>query len=227
MRRFVGWLMVVLMIVSPTMMLTGCGDKAYVANMKYREHKALYQSQGRANAMSAITTAIQAIIKTVEGDYATQKEKEASEKKESFTSKLNATGNDFAVAVLGDIVVHITDRHAEAEMMRARAEAIRYLEPIVAQIYKETEEEIGTPPTSMHVAMKFVENLPFLATVYGMYKLGTAGIENAGNKVINNLDNGSSQTGQQTGTGNTGPTTTNTNTDSNNMYGEAPATTEE
>lgn len=210
MRRIVALLLMTVMIMPPLMLSSGCSDSAYIANMKMRENRALFRSKGNAQALDAITRAIESIIQTVEGDYkADQAEKV---KKSTFTSTLQGDSkidghNNFAVAVLGDIVVHMTDKHAEAEMMRARAQAIEYLQPIVEAIYQQKYEEIGVPPTSMDVAKDFVGNLPFLATVYGMYKLGTAGIENAGNRIVNNLsgDNSAiSQSDIQIGKGNLG-----------------------
>lgn len=223
MKRIVVWLMVVFMVFPP-IFLTGCANDAYEANMRHRSNKAMFQEAGRAKAMEAITGAINAIIKTVEGEYKKQKENEVRTK---FVDKIGADGNNFAVAVLGDIVVRMNDSHTEAEMMRARADAIRYLEPIVANIYREETDNLGVPATTFDVAMKFIEQIPFVATVWGMYKLGTAGIENAGTSLANNINgdgNAINNTDMQVGKGNYGDGN-NLGTQNTDMYNTKTTTT--
>lgn len=179
MKQMIG----VFLCVMITIGTAGCGalNDAYESNMRMRSDQALYKETNRAKAAEAISGAIKVIIGSVETEAVKQNE---ANQKSRFTDRVNGSGSsDFAVAVLGDVMLAMVEGQSKAEIARARAQAIQYLEPILAQIYKDEYEKIGTPLSAGDVVAKFMDNIPFLATVAGMYGLGKAGIENAGNHI--------------------------------------------
>lgn len=183
-RSIAIWMIFILLATSP-MFMFGCSDKAYVANMKMRENTTLFRENSRARAMEAISGSIKIIIDTVEGEYVKQETDKAT--KNSFVDKLGSTnGNNFAIAVLGDIVVTMSNNQMKAEMMRARAQAISYLQPIVESIYNGIQErDPGTPTTMNDIGKTLMGHVPFLATVAGMYGLGYQGMKSAGDTITN------------------------------------------
>jgi hypothetical protein len=73
-----------------------------------------------------------------------------------------------------------------------RPEIIRELVPMIEHIYKQQQLEMEAPVTSGEVALAFVNQIPFMATVGGMYALGAAGLDAAGDNISATVSNGSS-----------------------------------
>jgi len=75
------------------------------------------------------------------------------------------------------------EQQGKAEIMRARAQAINYMVPMIESIYAQHMNDFGTPMSSNEVWAKLVGNIPFVATVTGMYALGAAGVDAAGDTI--------------------------------------------
>ena len=162
----------------------------YKANMKTRSEQTLYKETMRQKAVESVTGAVKMIIGALEDEAVKERVAQASAN-DRFVNKIGTvkgTDSNFAMAVMGDVMMFMIKEHAKGEVARARAEAVRYLEPIIAQLYKEEADRLGVPPTSAQVAMKFFEQIPFVVTVAGMYSLGKAGIEAAGSNITNTLN---------------------------------------
>jgi len=180
-------------VISFSIPLVSCSDKAYIANMDYRKQKAFYNGQSRSTALRNIMQLTNTIINVVEKEATKELEQKKLLRLEANSRKIRAmTDNQFMFATFADVFKTQIEATSRVELARARSEAIRYLQPIIAAIYQEQSEKIGTPTTMNDIGMKFMEQLPFLSTVAGMYGLGEAGISAAGDKLTAtfNGDNG-------------------------------------
>lgn len=161
----------------------GCSTANYDSNMKARENIAFYETANKARAMDSVAVAIKSIINVVEGEV----EEQNARMSQRFADDDQAIGNNYAIAVMGDIVIQMSSNQSKVQLADARARAIQYLEPLLLAIYENGTQDymegVGTPMTGYDVASEFMTQLPFLATVAGMYGLGVKGIENAGTKL--------------------------------------------
>ena len=73
-----------------------------------------------------------------------------------------------------------------------KPDIIRELVPMIQSIYTQQQLEMDAPVTSGAVAMAFVKQIPFMATVGGMYALGAAGLDAAGDTISATVTGGSS-----------------------------------
>lgn len=178
--------------------MVGCGGVSdYASNMKARENIALYENKYNSSALKTITDVIKEIIRpfdeqkeaVIEDTIADIKASLNSDYQETF-KRIPTNDSQYALSWMGTAIMRMSDNasaiaivtakeHGRAEMARARSEAIKYLEPIVKAIYDKHTEEFGTPPTAIQLGMALVQQVPFVATVGGMYGLGVAGIDAA------------------------------------------------
>lgn len=73
-----------------------------------------------------------------------------------------------------------------------KPDIIRELMPLVKEIYTQQQLKVEAPVSAGQVALAFVNQIPFMSTVAGMYGLGVEGIKKAGDAISAQVDNGSS-----------------------------------
>lgn len=94
-----------------------------------------------------------------------------------------------------------------------RNEAIKFLIPVIRDIYRQQQLDLKAPPTAADVALAFVKQIPFMATVAGMYGLGAKGLEAAGDSISASVYSGGAFSNKGvSGSSYTQPTTTTTTT---------------
>jgi len=170
-----------LMIIA-AMVVSGCSAE-YKANMHARETIELYRSQGRTAAMRTVMQAVGMIIRPIEVQY---KYEQAA-----LVGQPSPLGQDDVYQ--SDLLTAMRDLmrwHGMAELARARALAVQYLAPIVQAIYQDGAADFGTPMTTNELVARMAGNLPILATVAGMYGLGTAAARYAGDRITAQLESG-------------------------------------
>lgn len=213
-----------LIVCLTTLILSGCGKSNYQSNMDARSKQKLYsekyKSQSTGTIMKVITNILNPIEKQAVGDIKNQIELQKLKNADKINMYSQSgilmpkNENEYAMAWMGTALVRMADNdlketvqliksHGEAEIARARAEAIRYLTPLVKAIYNDLEKDMGTPPTWADVGVALINQVPFVATVAGMYGLGVKGIENAGIEIAGTFTDSSIATdGSVAGAGN-------------------------
>ncbi|NIT54914.1 MAG: hypothetical protein GWN00_01300 [Aliifodinibius sp.] len=155
-----------------------CTSYKHWADME--KTRAQYREAYRADSLLAIEGIIYQIIAPFES--AAFQNAEEVEPKYLIKHKYIDHKGDPVVLMVGDVVTPIVQNFNRRDIIRARTQAIRYLEPIIARVYKE-EAQKG-PVTFEQVAAKLVEHTPMALVVGGMYGLGKVASENAGNQVL-------------------------------------------
>ena len=64
-----------------------------------------------------------------------------------------------------------------------RSEAFKFLIPVIRDIFKQRQLNVKAPVTAGDVALAFVDQVPFMTTVAGMYGLGKEAARQAGDNI--------------------------------------------
>lgn len=181
----------------------GC-SKEYEANMNARKQIAWVQSTNQRLAAADVMEVIKQILIPFEDEW--KKDQVGSQplsgtdlipraphvtNGQPVVVEVKMSESMQAMNLMANVMGKMIDNHGQAELMRARAQAIQYITPIIEAIYSQHMDDFGTPMSTNEVVNNFVNQLPFLATVGGMYALGAKGIDNAGQEITNNASGGS------------------------------------
>jgi hypothetical protein len=186
MKKVMVWLMLLIFPVS----MVGCGKSNYEQNMQTRKEMKYYEEFGRARVMDTVSTIVTKVIHPAFS--------EAAKNQIYDQFKLQyAPSNDtqYALAAVANIALAQAFSSMQVQLEQAKANVMEYMVPIVESIMKKHEEQFGTPATWEDVAKDLVGNIPFLATVGGMYFLGAKAIENAGTHIVGQFTDSEVQTG--------------------------------
>lgn len=156
------------------LLLGGCANE-YHDNMQARKEIAWTQATNQRLAVSDIMNITNKLIEPFE----VEKYKEL----QSQVIQIKPSKDDYALVLLSNLFQRMLDHQARMEIARARAEVFRYLVPIIQSIYEQNMANFGTPMSTNEVLAQLVGQIPFVATVGGMYALGYQGIKNAGDQV--------------------------------------------
>ena len=198
-----------------TFVLSGCA-REYEANMNARKQIAWTQTTNQRLATADVMHVIEKVLAPFEEQAKIQQEKDGVVLFGNRT-KIPA-GDNYAMFLMAETMGKMIEWQGRAEIMRARAQAIQYLTPIIQSIYSQHMSDFGTPMTTNEVYAKLVGQIPFVATIGGMYALGREGIKQAGDSLSasegSTINSGSNVAdgGSASGVGNSISTTTETTT---------------
>ena len=173
-------LMAIILCVFVAVSTVSCGYKDYsLAKKEFAQTESIRMKEQTVVVMEA--------LKYIMGGFekAAQTEHKASPMFEK--TYIDAQGNPVSETVYnntGEIFAFMADYR--------KPDVIRELVPMIEKIYTQQQLEMEAPVTSGAVALAFVKQIPFMATVAGMYGLGVSGIENAGDTISATVSNGSS-----------------------------------
>ena len=212
-------------IIIIVILLSGCANDAYRANMQYRDHRAMWQSQNQQAAMTTVMKAVAAVTAGIETEAVMAHESSV----DRLVGNIKVSDANLGMILLAKVASSISANQSKVEIARAKAQTIQYLQPIIASIYQQLNEKLGTPPTWQDVALRVVDNIPVMTTALGMYGVAATMADKVGEHVVANLTDqsklnihsvevqGSAGAGVATGAGHTvSPSTTTTITDSHN-----------
>ena len=186
--------------------LGGCADYHHMtdAKQKFAETEQVRMKEQTAVVLKALELIMGGFEKAVV---------QTNEPKPIFSRTTTVNGQPVT-----DTVYDSSSTWANVMIQMKRADIIKDLMPMIQEIYKQQQLQIDKPVTASDVAMKFMENIPFMATVAGMYGLGVEGIKNAKANITSTMgDNGTLNNGS-------GNTTTPSQANGNTTITEAPAT---
>ena len=192
-KKITAALLCVLLLVT----FTGCGYKDYSrAKTEFAQTESI--------RMKEQTTVVMETLKIIMGGF-DKAQKETYQPPPLFRKEYtDANGQKVEEVVYnstGEVFAFLSDYR--------KPEIVRELVPMIEKIYTQQQLDMEAPVTSGAVAMAFVKQIPFMATVAGMYGLGLAGVENAGDTINATVSNGSSFANNG-GTASSDFTTTNT-----------------
>ncbi|RLB91783.1 MAG: hypothetical protein DRH10_01065, partial [Deltaproteobacteria bacterium] len=124
---------VLLILVVPALLIAGCAEE-YRSNMNARKEIAWVQSVNQRLSTAEVMAVISKILNPFENEYKKQAE---AEKDSEITLKTagvkSAVTSDsaYALGLMAQVMGKMVAWQGRAEIMRARAEAIRYLTPII------------------------------------------------------------------------------------------------
>ncbi len=197
-------------LVIMSMLLASCTAE-YKEHMQANKEIAWVQTTNQRLAVGELVKIINAVVKPFEEEYVAQTLGVPSENVTVATDenglpyiaatkvKENPTTDMqyalFTMKGMFDALMEYQHRETMAriklDLARIRVEAIRYLQPIIEKIYDQHLVDNNKPPSTNDVLIALVKQIPFVATVGGMYGLGVAGIEAAGNKISGTFTNSS------------------------------------
>lgn len=168
--------------------LSGCGlisgETDYQASVQAKKESNTNIAINQRMAIDSVFHHISTIIKPFEKQY-TEENKESTE---NLVAPEEGNIDHYAIYVLGKININQGKREHERELARIRVEVFRYLQPIIESIYSQQYEQMGTPMTINQVVSKLFDQIPFVATVAGMYGLGVEGMRKAGDEIYNTIE---------------------------------------
>ena len=160
---------------------TGCA-REYEANMQARKEIAWTQTTNQRMAVQDIMEVVNRILNPFEEEYKRQIELKPEVVVIGGSYK-KPSGDNYAMFLCAETMGKMIEQQGKADIMRARAQAIQYMIPIIEGIYAQNLMDFGTPMSTNDVLGKLVAQVPFLATVGGMYALGAKGIDAAGDTI--------------------------------------------
>ena len=160
---------------------TGCA-REYEANMQARKEIAWTQTTNQRMAVQDIMEVVNRILNPFEEEYKRQIELKPEVVVIGGSYK-KPSGDNYAMFLFAETMGKMIEQQGKADIMRARAQAIQYMIPIIEGIYAQNLMDFGTPMSTNDVLGKLVAQVPFLATVGGMYALGAKGIDAAGDTI--------------------------------------------
>ena len=212
-------------------LVSGCANDAYKANMQYRDHRAMWRSQSQQTSMATVMKAVSAVTAGIEAEAVKSHESAV----DRLISNIKVSDTNLGMILLAKVASSISENQSKVEIARAKAQTIQYLQPIVASIYQQLNEKLGTPPTWQDVALRVVDNIPVMTTALGMYGVAATMADKVGEHVVANLTDqskfnvhsvevqSSAGAGVATGAGHTvSPSTVTTTTDSHDGAPEEP-----
>lgn len=176
-----------------SVLFTGCA-REYEANMSARSQIAYTESTNRRMAVGEVMDAVGVVISGFETAYNKKKDDEIENILSSSSNTIVLSDVQYGFQQISNITIAIINSHAEQELARLRVEVFKYLTPIIEAIYKDHADKMGTPMSTNEVVASLIKQVPFLATVAGMYGLGYQGMKSAGDTISNNIS------GDNTGT---------------------------
>jgi len=181
------FLRTVVVSVLAVFLLSGCAEE-YRSNMQARKEIAWAESTNQRLATSEVMGVISKILNPIEKESKKQSEEKSIIKLETRGVKSSVSSDSaYALGLMAQVMGKMVAWQGRAEIMRARAEAIRYLTPIIEAIYSQHMQDFGTPMSTNQLLSKLFDQIPFVATVGGMYGLGVSGIQNAGDSIAATL----------------------------------------
>ena len=175
------------------LIFAGCA-REYEANMQARKEIVWSQSTNQRMAVQDVMAVVAKILNPFEEQARIQAQDQFNEQpmtvlKSSGTK--TPVGDNYAMYLFAITMGKMIEQQGQAEIMRARAQAINFMVPIIQAIYAQNMADFGTPMSTNEVWAKLVGNIPFVATVGGMYALGAKGIDAAGDTITATLSEGS------------------------------------
>ena len=167
--------------------LAGCANDAYQANMKYRDHRAMWRSQSQQSSMGTVMKAVSAITGGIEAEVRAGRETPI----DGLIKGIKVTDSNMGMILLARVASSISENQSKVEIARAKAQTIQYLQPIVASIYQQLNEKLGTPPTWQDVALRVVDNIPIMTTALGMYGVAATMADHVGERITANMSDSS------------------------------------
>ncbi len=175
------------------LIFAGCA-REYEANMQARKEIVWSQSTNQRMAVQDVMAVVAKILNPFEEQARIQAQQRFNEQPGIVLGSSNAktpVGDNYAMYLFATTMGKMIEQQGQAEIMRARAQAINFMVPIIQAIYAQNMADFGTPMASNDVWAKLVGNIPFVATVGGMYALGAKGIDAAGDTITATLSEGS------------------------------------
>ncbi|RKZ98623.1 MAG: hypothetical protein DRQ46_01595 [Gammaproteobacteria bacterium] len=174
------------------LVLAGCA-REYESNMQARKEIAWSQATNQRMAVQDVMAVVAKILNPFEEQAIIQAQQRFNEQPVVLGSSNAKTpvGDNYAMYLFAETMGKMIEQQGQAEIMRARAQAINFMVPIIQAIYAQNMADFGTPMSSNDVWAKLVGNIPFVATVGGMYALGAKGIDAAGDTITATLSEGS------------------------------------
>jgi len=174
------------------LVLAGCA-REYESNMQARKEIAWSQTTNQRMAVQDVMAVVAKIPNPFEEQARIQAQQRFNEQPVVLGSSNAKTpvGDNYAMYLFAETMGKMIEQQGQAEIMRARAQAINFMVPIIQAIYAQNMADFGTPMSSNDVWAKLVGNIPFVATVGGMYALGAKGIDAAGDTITATLSEGS------------------------------------
>jgi len=170
---------IALVMIFAMLAITACGTKDYYrASEKHSATEAVRMKESTVVMMDA--------LKIVLGGFDEAAQQGQTNKVLFEKTYVDAAGNSVTEKVYDNSANMMT---VFSDMKKA--DMVESLMPMVAKIYTQQPFSAKAPVSSGEVAMALVKQIPFMFTVAGMYGLGVAGIENAGQQITATLDNGS------------------------------------
>ena len=183
--------------------------------MQARKEIAWSQSTNQRMAAHDVMAVVAKILNPFEEQARMQAQEKFNEGQDVIvlgsTNTKTPSGDNYAMFLFAEVMGKMIEQQGKAEIMRARAQAINYMVPMIEAIYSQHMADFGTPMSTNAVLAKLVDQIPFVATVGGMYGLGVSGIDAAGDTIAATLSDGSTfnsnssvaSGGSVVGTGNT------------------------
>lgn len=193
---------VIVFIMMITLLLGGC-TSSYKQYASYKTAKATVDAENRPWAVENVGVIIDYILGPIEQSARTQ----SSNAQETYLLKhtyIDINGDPVTITV-GDVVSPIVSMFMERDIMVARVQAVKYLQPIIATIYNDMAES-DAPVTTGDVMLKVAGNIPLLSTVLGMYGVSSVMANKVGTTIGdlavngNNTSIGLNNTGDVTAT---------------------------
>ena len=177
--------------------LTGCGN--------YKEYAAAKTEFAvtEGKRMEHQSTVVLAVAKMILDGFGETVKQEPSP---LYSKKyVDEYGNDVI-----DTVFDTSGRLVDYLMAQKRVEVFKFILPFIEKVYQQQQLEMQAPVDAGRVALAFVNQIPLMTTVAGMYGLGKVGIENAGDHITAYASAGGSIATGGTATGVYQPITTTT-----------------
>ncbi len=210
--------LVVCLVIMLALILQSCANSSRNVYEKNVTQRTLFKAKYGAKAVDSVMQVVEKVVAPFEEQYQVsiedqikliQAKADASNFMMTKDSILAPSSEaQYAMSWMGALLLRSIDNstqetiamikaHGDAELARARAQAIEYLTPIIEKIYATMQEENGgAPPSIEQIGIEFVKQIPFVATIGGMYALGAKGIEAATAKISGTFTNSSVATGK-------------------------------
>lgn len=157
------------------LMVSGC-SKEYTAKQATISQVAYTESSNKRIAVGTVMQVVEKLIVPFEKMY--------KEKTVINTDRIKPTTDiQYGFYYMSELAMQHIRSTERVDLQRIRVEVFKAVQPIIAKIYDDHIDLGGDPLTVNGLLAKLVDQVPFMATVAGMYGLGVEAARKAGDQI--------------------------------------------